>query len=316
VALVALVATLATLFLTARITSSLKRLAQASAAVAGGDLERSVVARGPEEIESLAGSFNAMTASLRRTMEELSRRSALAAVGEFAASLAHEVRNGLTSVKVDLQRAEERLEPESASGALVSRSLFAVTRLNSTVTGALQVARSGRVDAQEVDLRAVLSLAVQRARGTFQMNDASVDVDELCADPLMVKGDPDALEQLFVNVLLNAGQALDVGARAHVRTSVENGRVEVLIADTGPGIAPEHLLRVLDPFFTTRAGGTGLGLPIARQIAVAHGGSLSVESAVGVGTTVRVALPHHTRPPKQAATAGPQALIDGPSRRA
>jgi signal transduction histidine kinase len=231
-----------------------------------------------------------MTNSLRSTIAELSRRSALAAVGEFATSLAHEVRNGLTSIKVDLQRAEEHLAAKGQGSELVTRSLFSVTRLDATVSGALQVARSGRVSPRELDLRDVVTNALKRASSGFQARGVLTTL-ESPDESLSLRGDPDALERLFVNLLDNAGQSIPAGGRVTVRTGVDNGSVFVAITDTGIGIPTDELGRVFEPFFTTRDGGTGLGLPMARQIATAHGGTLELESHVGRGTTARVAIP-------------------------
>lgn len=291
VLLVAIAAMVLSGYFTLRVTRPLENLVAASAAVSKGDLNRRVDVRGPSEIRGLAESFNTMTDSLKRTMDELSRRSALAAVGEFAASLAHEVRNGLTSLRVDLQRAEEKVEPKSTARELVSRSLAAVTHLDTTVTGALRVARSGTVQPERIDLREVLLGAAERAKPEFTTNAASLDVAAVTDEPLWVHGDAGALEQLFLNVFLNAGQALNGGGNASVSTSTANGHLVVAIADTGKGIPAEDVQRVLEPYYTTRPGGTGLGLPIARQIAVAHGGEITVESEVGRGTLVRVTLP-------------------------
>jgi signal transduction histidine kinase len=111
------------------------------------------------------------------------------------------------------------------------------------------------------------------------------------AEPLWLLGDALALEQLFLNLLLNAAQSLEPGGRATVVVTRERSELVVMVRDTGRGIPPEALERVLDRFFSTREDGTGLGLPIARQIAASHGGSLAITSKVGEGTTVEVRLP-------------------------
>jgi signal transduction histidine kinase len=205
--------------------------------------------------------------------------------------LAHEVRNALTAVKVDLQRAEEKLDDGTAQRELVSRSLRAVSHLNATVSGALRVARSGTVGRTAVDLRRVLAVAAEQTAPVFLTNAASLSIDD-CAEPLVVSGDATALEQLFVNLFLNAAQSLTAGGRVTTTAARQNDHVLVAVTDNGKGISPEHLTRVFEPFFTTRATGTGLGMPIAHQIALAHGGAIEiVTTQVGVGTTVRVTLP-------------------------
>ena len=296
-ALVTLLAFALSAYLTARLTRSLHRLVAATAAVSQGQLERRVEEAGPAEITALATAFNAMTDSLRRTLDELSRRSALAAVGEFAASLAHEVRNALTSVRVDLQRAERKLPVESPSRELVSRTLASVTRLNAAVTGALRVARSGTIEPRRVELLPVLLAAAEGAAPAFAASGSELEVEATVptAESPCVSGDPDSLEQLFLNLMINAGQSLDAGGRAIVKTRIDDGQIVVSIEDNGAGMGPIQLDRIAEPFYTTRAGGTGLGLPIARQIAMAHGGDIAVESNLGKGTTVRVRLPGRAR---------------------
>ena len=109
--------------------------------------------------------------------------------------------------------------------------------------------------------------------------------------PIHIKGDLGALEQLFLNLLLNAAQALDSGGGARVTIALEEGTVVVTIRDDGRGMTPARLERVFEPLFTTRAGGTGLGLTIALRIASAHGGSIRLTSEPDRGTTVEVRLP-------------------------
>src|SRR4029077_12103727 len=103
--------------------------------------------------------------------------------------------------------------------------------------------------------------------------------------------DASALEQMFINLLINAGQSLPAGGHARVTTSADNGHVVVSIADTGCGMDAHQLQHAVEPFYTTRSGGTGLGLLIAKQIATARGGAITIESQVGRGTRVRVLLP-------------------------
>lgn len=287
---VALIALSIAMYTTARLSGSLGAVVDAADAVSRGDLERRVEATAPIEFHRLASAFNVMTENLRRTIAELAQGRALAAVGEFAASLSHEVRNALTPVEVDLERAQERLGDDPKSHALVSRALSQVCRLEGAVTGALAIARSGNVVPKDVDIDETLRAAAQSAEPTFKAARSSVLVAG-SPSPLLVRGDPDALRQLFLNLLLNAGQALSPGGRAIVTTSASGSRVTVTVADDGAGIAREHLTAATQPFFTTRANGTGLGLPIARQIASAHGGEMEIDSAVGRGTTVTVSLP-------------------------
>ena len=277
--------------LTRGTTRALARLADAAEAVARGDLDREVSSEGGDEVGRVGRAFNTMTESLRRTLQELSQRRALAAVGEFAASLAHEVRNPLTSIRVDLQRIEEKLPEDEETPELMARTLRKIDTLNRSVSGALQVARSGSVSLVPLNLRGPLKAAVQMALPTFQERKAQLDAAGAEGAPIGVDGDAAALERLFLNLLLNAAQVLEPDGAATLQVESGEDEVHILIQDNGRGIGAEDLARVFDPFFSTRPDGTGLGLPISLRIAQAHGGDLSLESELGLGTTVTVRLP-------------------------
>lgn len=294
-ALALLVVAVATLVLAAllsrRITHSLERLAVAADAVSRGDLERHVDVASDDEVGRVSRAFNGMVDSLRRTLDELARRERLAGIHQFAASLAHEVRNPLTSIRINLQRVEEQIPAESTLRPPLERALREISRLDRTVAGALRVARSGAGGEDIVDLRAPLERALQVAEPAFEQSGATVDTSLVGEAPLPVRGDASALEQLFLNLLLNAAQALSSGGRADVSTVVQDATVDVIIADTGRGVPSEIVDHIFEPFVTSKSDGTGLGLSIARQIALGHGGELVIESAEGAGTVAHVRLP-------------------------
>jgi signal transduction histidine kinase len=287
---VAALAMLLTVALATRATRPLEELARASAAVTAGKLDQQVGVRGPTEVQQVGAAFNAMTAELRTTLDALSRRSALAAVGEFATSLSHDVRNALTSIKVDLDRLSLRDIPDPAAQGLIHRALNSVARLEASVAGALRVARRGHAPFAMVDLRTPIREAAETVGGTLAAIPATLDA-ALPTEPILVRGDAQALEQLFANLLFNAAQALAPGGRARISAETNGAFVDVAVADTGVGISEADMARLATPFFSSKASGTGLGLPIARQIVAAHGGELSIESTAGAGTTVRVRLP-------------------------
>ncbi|MBI4503359.1 MAG: HAMP domain-containing histidine kinase [Gemmatimonadetes bacterium] len=275
---------------TGGLTGSLKRLATAADAVAGGNLALRLAQGSNDEIARVAGAFNAMTESLKRTLNELSHRQSLAAVGEFAASLAHEIRNPLTAIRLDLQRVAERIS-DPAARELIQRTLHSVERLDATVTGALRIARSGKVARSVLDLRQPIRSAMEGARPEFAARGAILEPLADGPGSVPVMGDAAALEQLFLNLLLNAAQAAGTGGRAAVSVEREDASITVRVRDFGPGIAAEQLEHVFEPFYSTRPEGTGLGLAIAQRIAAAHGGDLRLESTPGEGTTARLRLP-------------------------
>ena len=292
--IVAVLSTLAAVVLTRRLTRALGDLALAADGVSRGEMGRTVPVPRSEELGRLAVAFNTMSESLRRTLDSLARRESLAAVGEFAASLSHEVRNPLTALRIDLQRVEEKLDLESPLRAPHRRALRAVDRLQHTVSGALRVARSGRVERTPVDLLVPLDAALHASEPEMQAAGARVEVDTSDV-PLVVLGDAAALEQLFLNLVLNAAQAFDApGGVVRVRASADAKHARIEIEDAGRGMSSEALAAAFEPFATTRAQGTGLGLAIARRIAAAHGGELSLESVSGTGTTAAVIIPRAT----------------------
>jgi len=291
------VAGLAVLFTTAlaaRATRPLEHLAIASDAVREGNLNHQVLIGGPAEVRRVGAAFNIMLENLRVTLDALSRRSAMAAVGEFAASLSHDVRNALTSIRVDLDRLSMRELHDPVATSLVTRAINSVSRLEAAVTGALRVARRGRASFNDLDLRLPIRAATDVVRGTLAALPARLEL-QLPTDPIHVRGDESALQQLFANLLFNAAQAMTSGGICRVVAESSGDEVEVSVTDSGAGISAANLARLDTPFFSTKSDGTGLGLPIARQIVAAHGGSLSIESREGRGTTVLVRLPLGTK---------------------
>jgi len=276
--------------LTSRMTRSLRGLSAAAEAVAAGDLERRVAQTGDDEVGRVARAFNTMTENLRRTLGELAKRESFAAVGEFAATLAHEVRNPLTAIRINLQYADEGLAAGSGHREAQERALSEIRRLDETVTRALKVARSGHIATSLIDLREPLRAAADVAHPSFARRKATLDLCDL-PDEISIQGDAAAIEQLFLNLLRNAAQALDAGGHAEVAVEMTEGGVVVEIRDDGVGIPDSIRSRVFEPLFTTRSEGTGLGLPVARRIAVAHGGGIELDQRVGGGTVVRVRLP-------------------------
>ncbi len=279
--------------ITARLTRSLEQLAAAAGEVAGGRLGHRVAVRSDDEIGRVARAFNAMSDSLRRTLDQLAERESLAAVNEFAAALAHEVRNPLTAIRLDLQEVEERLPADSPLRALQGRALQDVARLDRTVAGALETARTGHIEPRDIDLREPVRAAVRAAAPAFESRGAHLSWEEP-ADPAMVRGDADALERVFLNLLLNAAEAVGSEGRATVRLRRGDGACTVAVHDTGRGIPAETRDRVFEPFFTTRPGGTGIGLAVARRIVTAHRGEITLTSEPGRGTTAEVRLPGGT----------------------
>jgi signal transduction histidine kinase len=232
-----------------------------------------------------------MIAHLRRTLKDLSERQAVAAVGEFASALAHEVRNPLSAMRLNLQHLDEQLtnQPELRPG--VSQALRDIDRLEKTVAGALRVARTGNMAMSAIELRPVMEAALSSAAPEFALRRAVLERNWPVADNVIVRGNAAALEQVFLNLLLNAAQAMEPGGRAGVDVKRVDARVVVTVWDTGSGMNDDERARVFEPFYSTKQEGSGLGLTVAKRIVTAHRGAIDVESAPGAGARVRIALP-------------------------
>ena len=274
-----------------RLTRSMVDLVGVTRDVSSGDLTARAEETGPPEVRETARAFNAMSESLARTLEELSQKEAVAAVGQFAASLAHEIRNPLTAIRMDIQRAQRKLatEPE-ASRELLARSMSEIDRLNSSVEDVLRLARSGRVSAHRLDLIQPVQAAALAAEPHFQAAGARLNLDT-GEGPIWVQGEEGSLEQLVLNLLLNASEACAHDGQATLRVDLKRAMAEVSVVDEGVGISEENLSRIFEPFFTTKERGTGLGLALARRIARAHGSDLTVSSSPGQGAAFRFELP-------------------------
>jgi two-component system NtrC family sensor kinase len=230
----------------------------------------------------------------------------LAAVGELAASIAHEVNNPLAFIRTNLSllashwktlagavapgRASELREVVGEGEELIEESLEGVERTASFVRDVKGLSHAG-VEAREVEDVNVLVQSVIRVAAAQNRKGGSIETD-LGQLPL-VRCVRQELKQVFLNLLINAIQAIDEGGRIVLRTRAASGGVLVTIEDDGHGIAPENLDRIYDPFFTTKpeGEGTGLGLAISAEIVRRHDGRIEVESEPGRGTRFHVWLP-------------------------
>jgi signal transduction histidine kinase len=166
-----------------------------------------------------------------------------------------------------------------------------IDRLDRAVTGALRVSRGGSVEPKKVDLRDVLEAARRGAEPELIQRGARASLELGSGDHLAINGDAGALEQLFLNLMLNAAQALAPGGTVRVSAVRRDAGVEVTVEDDGKGMTSAELSRIERPYRSSRADGTGLGIKIARRVVASHRGEMTVRSTPGVGTMVSVRLP-------------------------
>ena len=287
-----------TIVVTSRLTRSLGLLALAADRVSQGALDTRVHNASADEVGRVGRAFNSMLESIATMMRELSQREAVAAMGEIAATMAHQVRSPATAIRLDVERAHDKLAPDAPERALLARALTQLDRMERAVSASLRVTRAARTDFTELDLHEPLDRAIAGVRREHARRSVSVDASGIPKAPLCARGDAASLEQLFGNVLTNAAQASPDGGQVFVSLDANGGpQLSIRIRDDGAGMTGDVLARAGEPLFSTKPEGTGLGLAIARRIAAAHGGTVSIESTVGCGTTVAVQLPRSSAHP-------------------
>ena len=220
----------------------------------------------------------------------------LAAVGRMAAGVAHEVRNPLSSIKGLALLLKDKFSRESKEFETTGLLIQEVERMNRTISELLSFARPATLNLQPVDLEELLSDSLQlvSADTASEHIQTSLHCDR---DLPTISADRDRLSQVFINILLNSVQAMEEGGTLAITagTDATGKQVELRFVDSGKGIQPEHLSQLFFPYFTTKNGGTGIGLAISQKIIADHGGNIRLESVQGRGTTVIVELPVERR---------------------
>jgi len=216
----------------------------------------------------------------------------MAAIGLLAAGVAHEVNTPLTGISSFTQLLLERSEPGDPRTELLEKIERQTFRAAKIVNSLLNLARPSGGETGPVDVNVVIGDVLSLLEHQFKMSKIQLRRD-LSGAPVVVRGVEYKLQQVFLNLFLNARDAMPKGGWVSVSTRVDGCEALVEVGDTGAGIPSEHLARIYDPFFTTKpdGGGTGLGLAVTYGIVQEHGGRLSCDSDVGQGTRFRLALP-------------------------
>jgi signal transduction histidine kinase len=276
-----------------------------------GDLARKITFRRrrwqDEDARLLATTFNTLTESIARFQREMSQKERLSSLGRLSTVIAHEVRNPLMIMKSAVRTLRQPGLEATAMREAVADIDGEVARLNRIVNEVLDFARPIRFDLSPVDPKALCRESVAAAMAAAGPS-VRLDVDPSVP---VVNTDGERLRLALVNLIVNARQAVEAGQASlrpvtpggpagpvatadgavTVFARAADGRVLITVADAGPGIDPDDLPKIFDPYFTTKRGGTGLGLPIAKNIVEGLGGSLTVVSAAGRGTEIRLELP-------------------------
>lgn len=225
------------------------------------------------------------------------RAQQLVMAGQLAAAVAHEVRNPLAAVRSTLQFARSEASPKAGQQELIDDVLVQIDRIDETMSGILRLSRPDTVERVEVDLVSVVGEALTQLDSYARPDSIAIETN-LDVRPLPVLGDAAELRSVFLNLFVNACNAMSTGGQLTVRSSMSKrplaagapvARIDV--EDTGAGMTAETLARVFEPFYTTRSSGTGLGLPICLEIVQRHGGELKLASEPEHGTVVTVLIP-------------------------
>jgi two-component system, NtrC family, sensor kinase len=269
--------------------------------VAAGDLHYKIATAKRDEIGMLANSFNEMTQKLSEAQRQIYQSQKLAAVGQLAAGVAHEINNPLTGVlsysSFLLKRAEDKPEFKEDLAVIVRET----KRCRGIVKGLLDFSRQSPPEKHPSDINEIAERALQIVQ--TQMDAQRIELKtSLRADLPKVFADANQIQQVLVNLLLNANDALgELSGTVELITDFASAggtggdppkSIEIRVRDTGCGISAANLQKIFDPFFSTKgAKGTGLGLAVAWGIIEKHGGRIEVESEVGQGSTFRIRLP-------------------------
>lgn len=285
-----------------RFTRPIKDLSEAARRVAAGELDFRVPADRRDEMGALAARFNEMIAGVGRTRElesRLNQAERSAVVGRLASAIAHEIRNPLNYINLTLDHLRNAFAPEDEKKRETFERLAVqlkkeVARINTRITEFLKYTRPARLELRPLDLQPLAEDALRMVEVQAAENGIETRI-ETQGDVPLIMGDEETMRSVLTNLIINGLQAIDGegGSLTIHLAGGDNGRREarIDITDTGRGIPPENISQIFEPYFSTKETGTGLGLAIVKKGVDDHGGTISVKSEAGAGTTFTITLP-------------------------
>ena len=273
------------------ITAPVEGLVRATESLAHGDRQAAGLPQGNDEIGRLGASFNRMVEQLRQAEKKLVETEKMAAAGQLAAGLAHEIRNPLTSIKMLGQVLKKRLAGQEDNQRLLDSLVGEISRLDRIIQELIDRARPGELKKEPLSVNPAVREILAATRE--QMIARKIVVREQLSETLpVVSADPGKVRQVLWNLVLNASEAMPRGGIIQVTTGIENDDcIRIIVEDTGVGIKAGERELVFEPFFTSKPEGMGLGLTISRKLIAAHGGELSLENRAGGGCRAVITLP-------------------------
>ncbi len=272
------------------LTEPVKDLVGFTEQVAGGNLDEQCEIKTHDEIGDLTLAFNQMTQELKQSRDKLIQAERLATAGKMSASFAHEIRNPLSSMRMLSQMLMQKPETSDEQQQSLQYILEEIERIDNIVKGLMDFARPTTLNLAQQSLVPALKsvLALMEANLTHHQIQL---LSELASDLPDFQFDSDKIKQAFMNVVLNAMEAIPQGGTLTVAAFKQEDAVCIKVTDTGIGISAEDIEHLFEPFFTLKEKGTGLGLANVKRILEEHGGTVEIESTPGEGTTVAMWLP-------------------------
>ncbi len=278
-----------------KLSDPILKLTTATRCVAQGDLSQRVSYRRHDEIGMLVEDFNCMVHQLEATQHRLIQTEALATTGKMVASIVHEIRNPLSSIKMNLQILTRRMEKEERYKEHGNIALQELSHLEDMLSELLDLSRPMQLELQRIEIGDLIKESLQSIAAKILQNQIIVKHD-ISSCPFYLIIDGKRFKQALCNLILNAIQASQPQQPIIIRAyaAEDSSRITIEISDEGEGITEENMAQIFNPFFTTRNKGTGLGLSQVKKIVELHDGSISVESKPGIGSTFRIVLPQPT----------------------
>jgi two-component system NtrC family sensor kinase len=289
-------------FLSRSISVSLKRLVSASEEVARGNLDARVEIESNDELQQLADSFNVMASALEQRDQQLkefarnriAESERLALIGQLAAGVAHELNNPLQGIVAYSHLLLEKAPCEDPMTGSLQKIVTQADRCTDIIRGLLDFSRQSKPQKMLCNVNHILLECIALVEKQPIFHNIQVEKD-FVGDLPLISLDPKQIQQVFINMIINAAEAMEGSGRLTLVTRYDpiDACVDVMFTDTGHGIREEDMPRLFDPFFTTKEAGhgTGLGLAISYGIVKEHKGSITVESEAGKGTTFIICLP-------------------------
>ncbi|MBU0681380.1 MAG: HAMP domain-containing protein [Proteobacteria bacterium] len=288
------------------ITTPVAELLSATRKIKAGKLEYRIEEKLKDEFGELAASFNEMAVSLKEQCNKLQETERLAVVGELCAGMAHEIKNPMAGIKVSMEVLSRDSPLDGEDKEVLHLVIKEIDRITALLKGLLNYARPPKPEMVALDVNQVLEVTIKSARLAMQIprhkgkeTDQDVEfIKDLSPDLPQIVADPSQLQQIFLNLILNAADAIAANSGQQGVISIQTRQpspdcVQISIADNGKGIDSDALEKVFNPFFTTKSQGTGLGLAITKRLVEQHnGGTIAVvNNPDGKGVTFTITFP-------------------------